>query len=214
MSAAPSPETNPLLSEDPHVWDRLIESIGPASMIVLISDRMSGALKSRLEPEDVWQEALLHAWRDRAQCEWRGVKSFRRWIIHVIENRLRNLADQAAALKRGGGETGPGLPLSARASTDGETSVSHFAGPVGSTTPSRIASYHEEARAMQEALTGLDDDVRDIVRLRLFDELSIEEIAAQLGLGESAVKHRFRRGFAAYHQKLRAALATRSRENP
>lgn len=38
---------------------------------------MSAALRRRHTSEDIWQETLLHAWRDRDRCEWRGLKSNR-----------------------------------------------------------------------------------------------------------------------------------------
>jgi hypothetical protein len=60
--------------------------------------------------------------------------------------------------------------------------------------------------AMVEALEALPMEVREVVRLRLFDELSLEEIAGQLALGLSAVRHRFRKGAELYRQRLRLAL--------
>ena len=64
-------------------WSRRIEAVGPASMLVVIGWRMSDALKKRMAPEDIWQETLLHAWRDRARFEWRGIKSFRVWLLKI-----------------------------------------------------------------------------------------------------------------------------------
>src|SRR5436190_9319882 len=42
---------NPLLADAPGAWDRLIESVGPASLLVVIEQRMSDALKRHLTPE-------------------------------------------------------------------------------------------------------------------------------------------------------------------
>jgi len=52
--------------------------------------------------------------------------------------------------------------------------------------------------------------VRDVVRLRLLEQLPVEEIAQRLQLGASAVRHRFRRGAELYQKYLMAELATRS----
>ena len=70
--------------------------------------------------------------------------------------------------------------------------------PWTSTTPSRMADARERAEAMERSLEELPDDVREIVRLRLFEDLPIEDIAGTLGLGESAVRHRFRKGTELY----------------
>jgi hypothetical protein len=44
----PAEPVNPLLSEDSRDWERLIESLGPASLLVAIEGRMSAELRARL----------------------------------------------------------------------------------------------------------------------------------------------------------------------
>lgn len=191
-SSNPAFEGNPLNSDSPEVWDRLLRSIGPASILVCIKKRMGPGLRSNYGPEDVYQETLLHVWRDRKRCEWRGIRSFRRWVISVAEHRLQDLAERGAAAKRGGGR--PELRLD-----DGERELPP---PVQSTTPSRVASHLEEAQLMGQALDSLPEALGEIIRLRLFEERSISEVAKILDLGESAVKHRFRKGVGLYQEKL------------
>ena len=198
---APPSDANPLLSADPLTWDWLIASLPPASMLVAIAARMGSRLRARHAPEDVWQETLLLAWRDRARCEWRGLAEFRRWLLAIAQHRISNLGDHEGAAKRGGqaihvpfhGDTAQGTPSSC------------YAGPVASTTPSRVASDRETAHRMERALAALSDDLRDVVRLRLFESLPIETVAQQLGLGESAVRHRFRRGVEEFNGLMRGA---------
>lgn len=200
MSAPP----NPLLSTSPHEWDRLIEAVDPAALLVVIERRMSPALRNLYAPEDVLQEALLHAWRGRTEHEWRGIRSFRAWLVAIIEHRIHDLADRASAAKRDGGR--PALPLSMP--RDGSTSALSEVPLVASTTPSRLAMYREQTEAMLYALEGLPEDVREIVRLRLFEELTLEEIAVRLGLGPSAVGRRFRKGSELYVRRLRSAIGS------
>jgi RNA polymerase sigma factor (sigma-70 family) len=196
---------NPLRSGSGADWDRLIEAIGPASLLAVIELRMNPALKRCHAAEDVFQEALLHAWRDRAKHEWRGLKSFRNWLLTIVDRRICDLADQVQAQKRGGGAVV--APFSALAGSD---SAGPSPLPWDSTTPSRIAVYREQADAMRAALASLPDDVREIVQLRLFEQLAVEEIAQRLNLGMSAVRHRFRKGAELYQRKLVAELGTRS----
>lgn len=190
-------DTNPLLDDTPEAWDRLIASLGPASMMACIQNRLGKATARTMTAEDVWQDTLLHVWRDRRQVEWRGFPALRRWVLQVAENRIRNASDRVLTQKRGGGREQVGhhdLPP-----------------PVASTTPSRIASHAEEARAMYEVLTQLPEDVSEVVRLRLLEEVPVREVADLLGLGESAVKHRLRRGAAMFHAGVRARLADSQR---
>jgi RNA polymerase sigma factor (sigma-70 family) len=202
-------DENPLLSDSSADWDRLIEAVGPASILVAIEMRMSAALKKRLSPEDIWQETLLYAWRDRTKCEWRGLKSFRSWLLTVMDRRIRDAAAHEAAAKRGGGQSP--VPFSTLEQTESRgTQDSPFPGPVGSTTPSRIAIHREQAAAMRVALELLPVEFRDVVRMRLFEQLKVEEIATRLSIGASAVRHRFRKGARMYQHGLMRELATRS----
>ncbi|MEW6746760.1 MAG: hypothetical protein AB1486_28800 [Planctomycetota bacterium] len=57
MPAAPQPygnRENPLASRGPADFDRLIEAVGPASMLVLIRSRMRENLLRITTPEDIW----------------------------------------------------------------------------------------------------------------------------------------------------------------
>lgn len=194
---------NPLQSGSPEVWDRLVRGLGPASMIVCIRARMGARLQAKVAPEDIWQDTLLHVWRDRERCEWQGMRAFRRWVLRVADHRIHDAADREGAQKRGAGVTHEQL--------DPTESNLHAPPIVASTTPSKVASDSEHATLMQDALTALDDELRDVVRLRLFEEQLVEDIARELSLGVSAVKHRFRKGAALYHRQLERLLADRTR---
>jgi RNA polymerase sigma-70 factor (ECF subfamily) len=200
---------NPLLSDSPAVWDRLIDAVGPPSLLVVIDSRMSATLKRRLTPEDIWQDTLLHAWRDRARCEWRGVRSFRYWLLTIIDHRIHAAAEHLRAAKRGGGEAPVPFSTLLRSASEGGA-VPGCVGPITSTTPSRIAMHKEQAEAMQAALTALPVELRDVVRMRLFEQKRVEEIAERLEIGQSAVRHRVRKGTEIYMRRLKAELVSRS----
>ncbi|MBI3844933.1 MAG: sigma-70 family RNA polymerase sigma factor [Planctomycetes bacterium] len=142
---------------------------------------MGPLLRERTTPEDILQDALLQAWRDRLRCEWRGRRAFRNWILTIIDNRIRDTHELEQAAKRGGGAVVSFSALCTSASDDSNPSSPPLA--IASTTPSRIALYKERAMAMQSALQSLPDDVRDIVRLRLFEQRTFDDIATHLGIG-------------------------------
>lgn len=185
MTDASSPP-NPLLDDSPEAWDGLVRAIGPATMLACIGTRLGEGLKARLTAEDIWQEALLEAWRSRAKCEWRGIIAYRRYMLSVIENRIRDRASHFGAQKRGSGRVAASIEADS------------LPPPVVSTTPSQVASYAEEAVRLRQALDKLPEDLRAVVFLRIFEERSVKEVAAELELGESAVKHRLRRGAALF----------------
>lgn len=200
---------DPLREGTPREWDRLIESIGPASLIVVIGSRMGPFLRARIDPEDVWQDVLLLAWRERTSFEWRGNSSFRSWLLTIADHRIRDLVQFETAEKRSAATTLRLEPIPQRGGYSHSTDAV-FAGPIATTTPSRAASLREEANAMRVALEGLDDELREVVRLRLFEELPIETIAARLAIGESAVRHRFRKGLEGYARRLRLQQSSKS----
>jgi DNA-directed RNA polymerase specialized sigma24 family protein len=74
------------LAGDHDAWRRLIDAVGPAWLLVAIRARMSAALIRRYEPDDVLQDTLLHAWRDRRRCTWQGVRAFRAWLLEIAGN--------------------------------------------------------------------------------------------------------------------------------
>jgi RNA polymerase sigma-70 factor (ECF subfamily) len=199
---------NPLLSDSATDWARLIESVDPASLLLVIDRRMNGSLKSVVTAEDILQESLLHARRDRKRFEWQGIKSFRAWMLSIADHRIKDAADRAAADKRGGGRID--VPLGTFGDENGSTMSGGPHLPAGSTTPSRLAAYREQAEVMRTALEGLPEEFRDVVRLRLFEHCALEEIAARLGLGVSAVRHRFRKGSEIYLSRLRTALGSKN----
>jgi len=202
----PSESANPLSS--PAAWERLIESVKPASLLLVIERRMSAGLKGVQSAEDILQEALMHAWRDRLQFEWRGLGSFRSWLLVIIDHRIKDAADRCSAGKRDAG--GPVVAFSALGGAGATTTSAEFGFPAGSTTPSKLATYREQAEVMRVALDGLPEEFREIVGLRLFEQCPLEEIAARLGLGVEGVRHRFRNGSELYVRRLRASLGSRS----
>ena len=201
---------NPLLSSSPQAWERLIESVKPATLLLVIEQRMGAGLKDAQAAEDILQEALMHAWRDRQRFDWRGVGSFRAWLLAIIDHRIQDAADRSSAMKRAGGVQV--APFSALRST-GATTSAESGFPAGSTTPSRIAAYREQAQVMRLALDGLPEELREIVGLRIFEQRPLDEIAARLDLGVEAVRHRFRKGSELYVRRLRAALGRRARDS-
>lgn len=208
MLAVPSPpDQNPLLNPDPSHWDRLITSIDPASLLLVIESRLGERLAARIAPEDILQESLLIAWRDRARCQWRGPRAFRAWLLTIIDHQITNMAEREGALKRGGSATIATLsPPSQSAGTSPNE-------PRDWTTPSRVALIRERARTMRRALHSLDPELAEIVRLRVHEEWTIDRIASHVGLDEAAVRRRLRKGALQYEQALHGALG-RSSSDP
>lgn len=189
----PLPESEgppPAPHADPAHWDELIAGLRPEAMLVVIASSMSKSLRAHCAPEDIWQETLAHAWRDRAQHQWRDMSAYRAWLFEIARNRIRDTVRGLAAQKRGAGRAAQRFADL----TPSGSSSSSMLGPADSVTPSRIVVRGERREAVERALAQLPEDLREVVRLHLLDELPMETIARRLDIGVSAAWHRFRRG--------------------
>jgi len=79
--------------------------------------------------------------------------------------------------------------------------------PVVTTTPSRVASFREQAEVFRAAIECLLVDVREVLRMRILEQRELGEIARMLDLPLATVQHRVRRGAKLYRDRLRTALA-------
>jgi RNA polymerase sigma factor (sigma-70 family) len=181
-------------SDLPHIdasrWQALVQAVGPSAMLVVIGSAMSKQLREHCTPEDIWQETLAHAWRDREQHRWVDLGAYRAWLFEIARNRIREAARGLAAQKRGAGrrtDRFSELPIP----TAGSPSALL---PGDSETPSRIVARGEKHAALEKALIELPPELAEIVRLHVLEEMTMESVAERLGIGLSAAWRRFRKG--------------------
>jgi len=136
------------------------------------------------EAEDAAQEAFLIAYRSLGT--WRGSGPFGAW--------LRRIAVRVA-IRRATGRR-PALRLDPI--TMDEPTLVH-AGSAGrpasiSRDPAAAALIAEQADELRQAVRGLDDPYREVVLMRFFADLSLDEIAVATGRPLPTVKTHLRRG--------------------
>lgn len=181
---------------DPATWSRLVDSLDAATIFVVIGGWVGAELRAEVSVEDIWQETLWMAWRDRQQHEWHGLSLYRAWLLGIAHNRVREAVRNRSRQKRGGDRT-----LARLTDLGGTDTVDEYL-PPQSTTPSRTASHLERARVLESALASLDEPLRDVIRLRVFEELPLKESAERLGLPLSTFKDRLVRGMRDYRNEL------------
>lgn len=130
--------------------------------------------------QDVWQRVIA------AREGWKPEAAFTTWLFRIAHNRL---TDHWRALKHR-----PPAPV------DGEERAARVPDP---DTPERNLSEFEQRRRLQLALAELPDDQREVLQLRLEQELTLEEIGEITGVGRETVKSRLRYAM----DKLRARLS-------
>lgn len=179
-------------------WKALVESANPASLIVVITSRLGPEMRTRLEPDDILQESLMHAWRGRGAAKFESTRAFRAWLLTIIDHRIRDAVRHTGAAKRGGGSIHANL----NSTSDND--------PGTTSTPSRSASRREQAATMIQALDCVPPESREIVRLRLFEQMTLQEVGQRLGLTLAVVRRRLRTGSEMFRQRLRQAGIGRS----
>ena len=153
--------------------------------------RLPRALRRRLEPEDVVQQALLEA--ARRFPEWCGQRTypFRLWLRLITnqcldEARRRHLGAEKRDARREA-EPEPGR-------ADSGALADWFA--ASQTAPTEAARRAELGARIRAALEQLEPLDREILALRHFEELSNEEAAFELGIEPAAASKRFVRALA------------------
>jgi RNA polymerase sigma-70 factor (ECF subfamily) len=129
--------------------------------------------------QDVWQRVIA------ARAGWKPEATFATWLFRIAHNRL---ADHWRAR-----QYRPPAPA------DGDLRAARIPDP---DTPERTLSEFEQRRQLQLALDALPPEQREVVLLRLEQELTLEEIGAITGVGRETVKSRLRYAM----DKLRARL--------
>ena len=140
--------------------------------------RGNGAMADELF-QDVWQRVIT------AHKGWKPEAQFSTWLYRIAHNRL---ADHWRALSYR-----PPAPDDADERTE---RVPDF------DTPERQLTDFEERRRLHLALEELPEEQREVILLRLEQELTLEEIGEITGVGRETVKSRLRYAM----DKLRARL--------
>ena len=125
--------------------------------------------------DDLVQETLLHAWRNRAQ--FRGDASLLTWVLSIAKNRVK-------------------MRLRALGSRPAFGAIDR------EELPADVVRSDESAAAVRRALDAIDPDHADVLLRRYFEGRTVREIAGALGESEKAVESRLHRAREALREKL------------
>lgn len=183
----------------PAAVDRLLaEHREPLRRVVAL--RMDQALARRVDASDIVQEAMLNASRRLNEYLVNPVMPFHLWLRQIALDRLndahrRHRQAQRRSLDRE-------QPMRPAAFGD-RSSLELMAAIVDpELTPASAALRQELQRRFEAALASLDDDDREIIRMRHFEQLSNQDVAAALNLSEAAAGMRYLRAM----RRVRALL--------
>jgi len=174
----------------------MIEALGRDSLVHAIRRDMSPALRVLHEPEDLLQDALALGWRDRFQHHWLGLSAFRSWLLAIAHHCIIAVAERSQAKKR---------PRFLQAS-DSEFEAATLAIPERSPSPDQAVELAERASLVADAVSHLGHDQELVVHLHVFEEMTMHEVANQIGVTEATCWSRFRQGMRACTRALEQSL--------
>lgn len=154
---------------------------------------------NRQEAEDVLQETFLLCWQHIGSLRKAG--SFRYWIYRILTQTARDHAKRRSMEIPDGEIVDTANALLTDQPGAGQKSGNLAAAAAGTRAADPYDRLLEE-NAMVKALMTLDENARAVLVLYYYDELSVREIAGNLGILEGTVKSRL---FSA-RKKLKKAL--------
>ncbi|MEM1179490.1 MAG: sigma-70 family RNA polymerase sigma factor [Acidobacteriota bacterium] len=167
-------------------------------LLSLIRLRMGPSLRRRLESQDVLQHTMLKAYERLDQFAGGGETSLMAWFGAIARNEIR---DQARFFARGGRDVGRDVPL------DLAVGAAHH------TLRTEVSRLHllAQARLLEQAIESLEDNHKEVILLRRFEELSFPQIGEHLGKTPDACRMLYSRAMAALTFRVRdAAPAARA----
>ncbi len=157
----------------------------------MIDLRIDPAIVQRVDASDVVQEVLLEASKRLRDYLQKPVMPFHLWLRHIAKDHLIDAHRRHhLAQKRGVNRE---QPLHRPGWAD--RSSMELAGQIldQDLTPASAAIQAELQLRMNQAIQQLDDDDRDVILMRHYEQLANQEVAGALGLTEAAASMRYLR---------------------
>ncbi len=198
-----SPDTQELLDRarqgEAGAVERLLE-VHREPLRRMIGLRLDPALAGRVDASDIVQDVMLEVSQRLADYLRQPAMPFHLWVRHIAKDHMidahrRHRQAQRRSLDREQPLVPAGLADQSSLELAGQFLDREM-------TPATAAVRHELQRRMEQAVAGLDEDDREIVLMRHYEQLSNQEVATALGLSEAAASMRHLRAV----RKLRAAL--------
>src|SRR5438874_10315008 len=155
----------------------------------MIDLRLDPAIVQRLDASDVVQDVLLEASRRLQDYLKNPAMPFHLWLRHIAKDHIIDAHRRHhQAQKRGVNREQP----LARPGWLDQSSL-ELAGQLvdPERTPASAAIQEELQQRLHTALAQLDEDDRDILLMRHFEQLPNQEVASLLGLTEAAASMRY-----------------------
>jgi RNA polymerase sigma-70 factor (ECF subfamily) len=157
----------------------------------MVALRMDRALQQRIDASDVVQDALIEANRRLQEYLDDPRMPFHLWLRHIARDRLIDAHRRHRVAARRSVDREQSMVAAGRL----DQSTMDWAAQLcdRELTPAAAATRHEMERRFQAAIEMLDEQDREAILLRHFEQLSNQDVAQVLGLTEPAAGMRYLR---------------------
>lgn len=158
-------------------------------MVEVARRRLGPRLRLKEDPVDLAQTTFREATRDFARYEYRGPGSLLKWLIQILQNKIRDKAEFYAAGKR---DSSLEVTFEAPSGDDGARGAPEPSSHELSVT--RAVQRDERFEYLREALVQLSPEHRRAITLVFFEGLSLREAGERMGgRSEDALRMLLRR---------------------
>ncbi len=137
--------------------------------------RLGARMSTKMESADLAQDALVEALQSLPSYETRGESSLIRWLAAIVQNRISAKSKYFGAARRCARRE---ISLDRRAPDESGPAIDPAADVPTPSGEFRAAERHD---IVTECLNELPPNYRELIRLRDFEDLAWEEIAATIG---------------------------------
>lgn len=172
-------------------------------MVDLAKRKIGHRLRRKEEADDLAQTTFREATRDFGRYQYQGQGSFLRWLVRILQNKIRDKAEYYGANKRDSTRERSGDERMG----DSED-LRRYDPPSQDLSVTQTLARAEEFAILREALEELSSDHRTAIALVFFQGLSLREAGERMGgRSEDAVRMLLKRAEAHVHELTRTRLA-------
>jgi RNA polymerase sigma-70 factor (ECF subfamily) len=174
-------------------------------MVDLARRRLGPRLRIKEEADDLAQTTFREATRDFGQYRYRGEGSLLRWLVQILQNKIRDKAEYYSASKR---DVSRERPVEDLRPGDVPGGASRLEAPSEDLSVTRQVQRNEEFSILHETLKKLSPDHRKAITLVFFRGLTLRQAGERMGgRSEDAVRMLLRRAEGRLRELTRSKLS-------
>lgn len=151
--------------------------------LLMVANRgMRPELKVWVAASDLVQETIKDALRDFEQFRGTSEKELLSWLTKILSNRIADAVRDSQRQKN---------DIRKQVSLDDEARSIELSLTDSDGTPSAHVMAQEESRRVHDAINQLNQESRQVIRLRNWEKLPFHKIGQQLGISEAGARKRW-----------------------